>query len=69
MVFGRRQGLASQNSNTFDPNVHGQSIKRTNAFKYLGVISDIVYSFTTADGATDLPMKSLPVWVDSQILM
>ena len=57
MVFGRRQGLASQNSDTFDPNVHGQSIKSTNAFKYLGV------------GATDLPMKSLPVWVDSQILM
>ena len=51
MVFGRRQGLASQNSDTFDPNinVHGQSIKSTNAFKYLGVVSDIVYSFTTAE--------------------
>ena len=49
MVFGRRQGLASQNSDTFDPNVHDQSIKSTNAFKYLGVVSDIVSSFTTAE--------------------
>ena len=45
MVFGTRQRLASQNSDTIDLNIHGQPIKSTNAFKYLGVVLDSTLSF------------------------
>ena len=45
MVFGTGQRLASQNSDTIDLNIHGQPIKSTNAFKYLGVVLDSTLSF------------------------
>ena len=40
VVFGTCQRLASQNSDTINLNVHGQSIKSTSVFKYLGVVLD-----------------------------
>ena len=44
-VFGTRQRLASQNSDTIELNVHGQSIKRADTFNYQGVVLNSTLSF------------------------
>ena len=38
MIFGTRQRLMRQNSDEFSLEIDGNSIKRTGAFKYLGVV-------------------------------
>ena len=45
MIFDTRQQLMRQNSNEFSLEIDGNSIKRTETFKYLGVVLDSTLSF------------------------
>ncbi len=38
MIFGTRQRLKRQNSDEFSLEIDGNSIKRSETFKYLGVV-------------------------------
>ena len=45
MIFGTRQRLMRQNSDEFRLEIDGNSIKRIETFKYLGVVLDSTLSF------------------------